>query len=688
MLQKAKRGLSLLLVCCILLTLMPIQAVAYEAAATEAVQPRQTGATPPALVRDIFPDPALASEIVSMLGDGIVTQEDLDQIIGIAASHRNIVNLEGVQYLQNLVHLFVDGNRIRDISPLAKLTNLTSLYLADNRWIQDISALSGLDRLQTLLLSQNQIQDISPLARLSSLKYLRLGSNQIYNLQPLQNLTNLTTLDVGDQAVMLPATENINPLRIRNIISLPEGIQAEVRVGDYGRYETPYVVWPRISEDATHVTYRVNDFFSIGELNVYIHILVTQPLTPRQIDPTLPTLSTPTRVRDVFPDPSLALAMAYYFGTINQHITQEDLDGLTTLELVGMDIRDLEGLQYLRNLRSLFLDHNRISDIGPLAYLRRLDTLGLSGNRISDIGPLAYAANVYNVNLHGNQIYDLSPLAEMGLLGADIREQRIVFPAIPLETPMVKENMLTSLDGTSIAPATITHGGRYRAPNITWAEVEAGTTQLRYTFNVAVPNGLHGTIPFSGTVVQLLEHAFDDVSFENWFNNYVQFVFENNLMQGTSATRFLPFEELSRAMVVTILYRLAGQPDVEFQPIFHDVAEGRWYTDAVIWAAENSIVEGVGGGRFAPNASISREQFAAMLYRFVGAPELEDDAMDFVDQDEVSAWAITAMTWATGNGLITGMPGNLLAPAGVSNRAQCAAILMRLDRVVTVAERD
>ena len=176
---------------------------------------------------------------------------------------------------------------------------------------------------------------------------------------------------------------------------------------------------------------------------------------------------------------------------------------------------------------------------------------------------------------------------------------------------------------------------------------------------------------------------FTDVSSENWFFDTVMFAYENGIMQGTSATRFTPNGTLSRAMAATILHRLAGEPAVTFAPIFSDVAAGRWYADAVTWAYHNNIVQGIGGGRFAPNAPVTRVQFAAMLHRYAEFAENDvtvpaDFSLEqFPDHDQVSAWATAYMRWANYRHLILGTGTGLLNPRGTASRAECATTLMR-----------
>ena len=170
----------------------------------------------------------------------------------------------------------------------------------------------------------------------------------------------------------------------------------------------------------------------------------------------------------------------------------------------------------------------------------------------------------------------------------------------------------------------------------------------------------------------------------HWAHVGIDFVLKSGLFYGTSDTTFEPDGEMTRAMLVTVLYRLEGQPKPTTENPFGDVAAGTWYTDAVIWAAENKIVNGIGGDLFDPDGSVTREQMAAILYRysvFKGLTMAQGAfAMTYPDEAGISAYALEAMRWANAEKLINGteLDGTVyLDPQGSATRAQVAAILMR-----------
>ena len=154
------------------------------------------------------------------------------------------------------------------------------------------------------------------------------------------------------------------------------------------------------------------------------------------------------------------------------------------------------------------------------------------------------------------------------------------------------------------------------------------------------------------------------------------------MMVGVGNNRFDPNGTTSRGMIVTILYRLENEPEVTAENPFDDVEAGKWYTDAVNWAAENKIVDGYGNGKFGPNDDITREQLAVILWRYaqfkgidvsVGA---DTNILDFADAGAWSDWSVDALQWAVGSGIINGKDGKLV-PKGDASRAEAATMLQR-----------
>lgn len=174
---------------------------------------------------------------------------------------------------------------------------------------------------------------------------------------------------------------------------------------------------------------------------------------------------------------------------------------------------------------------------------------------------------------------------------------------------------------------------------------------------------------------------FTDVEENGWYHTGVDFMVKNGFMNGVADDAFDVDGNLTRAQLVTILYRIAGEPESTATNPFADVADGQWYTTAVIWAAENGIVKGVNTTTFAPNDQITREQIATILFRYAKAEKVEGKLAGFPDAEKVSDYAADAMAWAVEQGLINGISESdgktYLAPQETATRAQIAVILMR-----------
>lgn len=179
---------------------------------------------------------------------------------------------------------------------------------------------------------------------------------------------------------------------------------------------------------------------------------------------------------------------------------------------------------------------------------------------------------------------------------------------------------------------------------------------------------------------------FVDVEANAWYKDAVNYVVENGLMSGVAADKFAPNTNLTRAMIVQILWAKEGKPAAEYALTFEDVAADAWYTEAVRWAAANGIVTGYSDKAFGPDDSVTREQLAVMLSGYARNKGIEiaagDAALDFADASAISAWAKDALAWAVGEGILSGKPGGKLDPVGVATRAEAAQMLMKFCAVL------
>ena len=199
------------------------------------------------------------------------------------------------------------------------------------------------------------------------------------------------------------------------------------------------------------------------------------------------------------------------------------------------------------------------------------------------------------------------------------------------------------------------------------------------------------TMPASEVTVKAVfdsDLPFKDVSVDSWYYDAVSYVYSNGLMNGISATRFAPNAKLNRAMIAQVLYNLEGETR-SYPTVFSDVADSAWYADAVNWAADKGIVEGYGNGKFGPEDNITREQMAAILYRYADYKGYDVRASarlsGFADEDQVSDWAEEAMSWAVAEDLMDGKGNNRLDPTGTATRAEVATILMRFCETIVEA---
>ena len=206
-------------------------------------------------------------------------------------------------------------------------------------------------------------------------------------------------------------------------------------------------------------------------------------------------------------------------------------------------------------------------------------------------------------------------------------------------------------------------------------------TETSYTFKMPASK-----VTVSATFTEIVVEPepivlpFNDISQSAWYYGAVEYVYSTDMMQGTSATTFSPEVEMSRGMIATVLYRLANTPALTDNISFSDVGGNEWYTDAIQWAAENSIMSGYGNNRFGPMDSVTREQLAVILYNYTTSEgisvEAAGDLSVFHDAEDTSDWAEEAISWAVGVGLLSGKGNGILDPTGTATRAEVAQILM------------
>jgi len=177
------------------------------------------------------------------------------------------------------------------------------------------------------------------------------------------------------------------------------------------------------------------------------------------------------------------------------------------------------------------------------------------------------------------------------------------------------------------------------------------------------------------------ENPFIDVAEHDWYYSAVRYASENGLFYGTSNTTFSPNDDMTRGMLATVIYRLAKEPETAAEDLFNDVADGKYYTEAIAWAAENGIVAGYGNNRFGPEDPITREQLATILWRYAGSPESFGSLDKFSDGKKASSYAVPALKWVVEQKIVSGKGNGILDPGGNATRAEVAAMLMRYCKI-------
>jgi hypothetical protein len=245
---------------------------------------------------------------------------------------------------------------------------------------------------------------------------------------------------------------------------------------------------------------------------------------------------------------------------------------------------------------------------------------------------------------------------------------------------------ISGFGGSSVTislPYTLKPGETAENVTVWYLDTEGKLQRMSCTYDKTSGLATFTTTHLSYYIVSYNQwtNPFVDVKESDWYYNAVKYAVQSGLFNGTSATAFSPSNDMTRAMLVTVLYRLEGSPAATGGRSFMDVIEGQWYTSAVKWASENKLVEGYDTGLFGTDDKVTREQMATILYRysqFKGLNVTNSVALDtFVDASDISDWSITAMKWTNAEGLITGRTASILAPQGTATRAEVATILMR-----------
>ncbi|EGH7369955.1 class 1 internalin InlF [Listeria monocytogenes] len=453
-----------------------------------------TQVAPPASINQIFPDADLAEGIRAELQKSsvtdVVTKEELESISQLSVYAKKIASIEGLEYLTNLKFLNLNGNQITDLSPLSNLTKLTEIYIGDNK-ISDISPLQNLTNVTDLYLVDNDISDLRPLANLTQMYSLRLGGNSnISDLNPVRNMTRLNNLEVTGSIL-----KDLTPLA--DVTSLTRLTLSDNQIEDL----SPLAGLTKLDNIAAYSN-KITDITPVTNL---------------------------TRLQ--------------YLDLGSNEITDlspvANLQKLTSLHLANNQITNISMLEDLTNLTSLGLQNNKISDISVLKNLTHVTYLQLGYNQIVDVKIIGGLTNLTSLQLTQNHITDISPLANLSKIQySDFSNQMITNLERNFSKTLSVPNNITSIDGTLIAPETISNNGTYDAPNLKWS-LPNYLPEVKYTFSQKIPIGT-GTSNYSGFITQPLKELLDyKVTFNVEGNtSEVETVTEENLIpEPTSPTK-------------------------------------------------------------------------------------------------------------------------------------------------------
>ena len=333
------------------------------------------------------------------------------------------------------------------------------------------------------------------------------------------------------------------------------------------------------------------------------------------------------------------------------------------LDLEGFGIRQLNGIEVLPNVTELWVRGNSLTEVEleampdlRLAVLGRQDAKAVFGRSDS-----SFRVELSTVVSQLDRVQNVTAMDSAGRLlpsSYNADTGRLTIRNIPRKA--VSDEPCVRYE--------------YEAP------YGDGKTALMTVYLTPLAYETVENAPCDGGILCPSAEFTDRPAPDNWAHAGIDYCVEKGLMNGVGEGRFDPDGTVSRAQLVTILYRVADQPTVTTHGTFSDVPAGMWYSDAIEWAAANGIVNGVGDGKFDPTSSITREQIAAILYRYEGSPKADGTLDTFPDRETVHSFAADALVWATGEGLITGIrSGDVtkLAPGDFASRAQIAAIIMR-----------
>lgn len=350
---------------------------------------------------------------------------------------------------------------------------------------------------------------------------------------------------------------------------------------------------------------------------------------------------------------AMAIPVAYAAGTPSLNIpANESTQQSVSFNNISSDVKNL---QVTINLETYNKEqtYNFYSDLSKIAgvevFYKQNSANSITIYITSNINPLTTTGNINLGTIEANESFKITSATNMKITDG-----------INSQTP--------SMDNST--------GDNDNSNDLDDSNNSSGSTDSGNSNNNNSNDNTDNEPENTETTIQ-----FTDVNENDWYYDAVKYVYVNGLMSGVSDTTFAPNANTTRGMIVTVLYRMENQPNVTIDNSFKDVKSTDYYGNAIYWAKQNNIVSGYNSTTFAPNDNITREQIAAILYRYAAykgySVDKTSDLSNFNDTSNISNYALTPIKWAVSSGLISGMGDSTISPLGNASRAQIATILMR-----------
>lgn len=362
---------------------------------------------------------------------------------------------------------------------------------------------------------------------------------------------------------------------------------------------------------------------------------------------------------------AMAIPVAYAAGTPSLNIpANESTQQSVSFNNISSDVKNL---QVTINLETYNKEqtYNFYSDLSKIAgvevFYKQNSANSITIYITSNINPLTTTGNINLGTIEANESFKITSATNMKITDG-----------INSQTPSIDNSTDDNDNSNDLDDSNNSSGSN----NSNGSNSSNGSNNSGNSNNNNSNDNTDNEPENTETTIQ-----FTDVNENDWYYDAVKYIYANGLMSGVSDTTFAPNANTTRGMIVTVLYRMENQPNVTIDNSFNDVKSTDYYGNAIYWAKQNNIVSGYNSTTFAPNDNITREQMAAILYRYAAykgySVDKTSDLSNFNDTSNISNYALTPIKWAVSSGLISGMGDGTISPLGNASRAQIATILMR-----------